>query len=182
MKQSAKTALGGIIAALSVVIMMMTVVPFFIYALPAFAGVLIMLAVIEIDKKWAFGIYVAVCLVSIFIVPDKEAAVMYIAFFGYYPIVKALMESKLPRVAEYLLKFALFNVSVVAAYAVLMKFMGLSLDEMLGISNPSFTKIGLVIMLVLANVMFIMYDFCLTKIVTLYLLRWQKRFRQLFKH
>ena len=59
-KKSSKTAVGGVITALSIVLMFLTsVIPTLTYALPAAAGFLITLIVIEIDKKWALGVYAA---------------------------------------------------------------------------------------------------------------------------
>ena len=81
MSQSAKTAMGGIITALSVIILVPTALEVFVYALPAFAGMLTMFSIEELDKKWAAGIYAAVSLVSLFVVPNKEAAILYVAFF-----------------------------------------------------------------------------------------------------
>ena len=51
MSVSAKTALGAMITALSVVILIPSAVQVFVYTLPAMAGMLTMLAVVEIDKK-----------------------------------------------------------------------------------------------------------------------------------
>lgn len=56
-RNSSKTALGGIVAALSVTMMFLTaVIPTLTYALPAAAGILLMIVVIEIDKRWAGGL------------------------------------------------------------------------------------------------------------------------------
>ena len=68
MSQSAKTAIGGMITALSVVILMPTALDLFVYALPAMAGMLTMFAVVELGKKWSFGVYVAVSLISLLLV------------------------------------------------------------------------------------------------------------------
>ena len=115
-KKSSKTAVGGVITALSIVLMFLTsVIPTLTYALPAAAGFLITLIVIEIDKKWALGVYVAVSLLSVLLIADKEAAVMYIMFFGYYPIVKAIFEKHFHSMLLWVLKFAVFNVGAVAA-------------------------------------------------------------------
>ena len=52
MKQSSKCALGGIVAALSLVLMIsVAIIPFLTYALPAVAGALIIFIVVEIDRK-----------------------------------------------------------------------------------------------------------------------------------
>ena len=52
MKQSSKCAIGGIVAAVSLVLMIsVAIIPFLTYALPAVAGLFIVFIVIEIDKK-----------------------------------------------------------------------------------------------------------------------------------
>ncbi len=182
MSQSGKTALGSMITALSVVILMPTALEIFVYALPAFAGMLIMFSVVELNKKWAFGIYAAVSMLSLLLVPNKEAAILYAAFFGYYPILKAILESRLPKVPEYILKFAVFNLSMIVSYAVLIKVMGIPFDELMGIEGETgfFAKYMFPIMLGLGNVAFILFDIAITRIITAYLHIWQKRFRKLF--
>ena len=95
MRQSAKTALAGIISALAVAIMFATtIIPFLTYALSAISGALLLLMVIEINRRWAFTSYVAVSILSILLLNDKEAALMYILFFGYYPIMKSVLYIK----------------------------------------------------------------------------------------
>ena len=182
MSQSGKTAIGGMITALSVVVLMPTALEVFVYALPAFAGMLIMFSVVELDKKWAFGIYVAVSVLSLMLVPNKEAAVLYAAFFGYYPILKAILESKLPKVPEYILKFAVFNVAMIASYAVLIEVLGMPFDELMGIEGETgfLARYMLPIMIGLGNIAFMFFDIATTRIITVYLSVWQKKFRKLF--
>lgn len=170
------------ITALSVVILMPTALEVFVYALPAFAGMLVMFSVIELDKKWSFGIYAAVSILALMLVPNKEAAVLYAAFFGYYPILKALVESRLPKVAEYTVKFAVFNVSIIISYAVLVKVLGMPFDELMGTEGETgfLAEYILPVMLVLGNITFIVFDIALTRIVTAYLRVWQRKFRKLF--
>lgn len=177
MKQSSKTALGGIVSALSVTLMLLTaVIPFMTYALPLLAGALLILMVIEINKRWAFIVYVAVSLLAVLVVPDKEAAVFYIAFFGYYPIIKAPLEKHLPNVAEWIVKFLIFNASVVAGYLVSTYALGIPFDDM-----GDMGKYGVAVLLVLANAVFLAYDIMLTKFITLYLKKFRKSFRKIFK-
>ena len=156
MSQSGKTAIGGMSAALSVVIMMPTALDIFCYALPAIAGMLIAFCVVELGRKWAFGVFSATAVISLLFVPNKEAAVLYALFFGYYPIVKAIVESKLPRVAEYIVKFLVFNVSVVGAYFIIINVLGMPLDELLDMGKSEFlNKFALPIMLIMGNIAFI---------------------------
>lgn len=177
-RNSSKTALGGIVAALSVTMMFLTaVIPVLTYALPAAAGVLLVIVVIEIDKKWAFGVYAATGILSLLVLPDKEAAMMYVFFFGHYPIVKALLEVHLhKRIPLWIFKFLIFNASVVAAYLIIIYVFQLPMDDM-----EEFGKWGVWILLGMGNVVFLIYDIALSRLVTLYLLRWQKAFRKILK-
>lgn len=177
MKKGAKTALGAIVSALSVSLMFSAaLVPMFTYAVPAAAAVLLIPMVIEINKKWATGVYAAVSLLSILTVPDKEAALMYALFFGYYPIIKAFLEQKLPLAACWAVKIVLFNASVSAAYFLMIKLLGLPFEEL--------ERYGVVIIPVFLGIgtfAFVLYDYALTKLISAYLLKWQKVFRKIFK-
>lgn len=177
MKQSSKCAIGGIVSALSLVLMVsVAIVPFLTYALPAVAGLLITFVVIEIDKKWAFGVYATVAILGMILVAEKEVAVMYLAFFGYYPILKSLIESKLPLVLEWIVKVLAFVGAIAGSYFLMMKFMGVTIDEV-----DEWGVIAYPILLGMGSVAFIIYDIALSKIVTLYLHRWQKHFKRYFK-
>lgn len=178
MKSSVKTAVGGVIAALSVVLMFLTsVIPSMTYALPAAAGILLIIIVIEIDKKWALGVYASVSILSVLLVADKEAAVMYIMFFGYYPVIKAVLESKLKRALCSVVKILIFNVSMVAAVLITTYVFKIPFDEM-----EKYGIIAAIGLLALGNVVFIIYDFALSNLVKLYMLKWRGYFKRIFKY
>lgn len=177
MRKSSKTALGGVIAALSLVLMLISaVIPFLTYVLPALAGMILMIMVIEIGRKWAAVAYVAVSILSLLILTDKETAVMYAAFFGYYPIAKSIIEEKLSHVMEIIAKFALFNAAVLAAYGLLIFVFKIPIEGL-----DDFGKWTIPILLIAANVVFYLFDFTLSRLVTIYLIRWRRYFRKLFK-
>lgn len=170
-------------AALSVVLMLPTVMGLWTYALPAFAGILILFIVIEIDKKWAFGVFVVVSILSLMLLPNKEAAVFYTCFFGHYPIIKALIEGKkLPRAGEFIIKIIIFNICVLVAAFLSVKVLGIPLEEFLGTQGEtaSWTAYAIPIMLVLGNIAFIAFDALLSMAVMIYLRSWQKKFRKMF--
>lgn len=176
-EKSAKTAVGGIVTALSIVIMFMTsVIPTLTYALPAAAGILLCLIVIEIDKKWAFGVYAAVSVLSVLLIADKEAAVMYVMFFGYYPILKGVFEGKLSSLVSWILKFIVFNAGVILAFIISIYVFNIPFDEM-----ETYGYGAAVILLIAGNVIFLIYDFALSNLIKLYLLKWRKSFRRIFK-
>ena len=183
MSQSAKTAIGGMTAALSVVLMLPSVMGLWTYALPAFAGILVMFTIIEIDKKWASGIFVAVSLLSLMLLPNKEAAVFYLCFFGNYPIIKCLLEGKkIPRVLEYIIKFIVFNAEVLLAGFIMVKVFGMPMAELLGTEGEKafWVEYALPIVLAVGNMTFLLFDKLLTMMVTIYLIKWQKKFRKMF--
>ena len=135
-----------------------------------------MLVVIEMGKKWAFAVYFAVSVLSILFVAEKESAAVYVAFFGYYPILKPILESIKSRVLEWILKILIFNVSMVTTYFLLIKFFGIEISY----GNIAF-EIIVATLLVLGNVLFLLYDIVFTRLVTVYIKVWSKRVHKFFK-
>ena len=124
----------------------------------------------------AFGVYAAVAILGVLLVPDKEVAVMYLAFFGYYPILKAVMESKLRPVLCWVLKIGSFLLTMVVSYFLMIKLMGVTIDEI-----DEFGVMAIPMLLGLGTFAFVLYDIALSKLVTLYMLKWRKYFKRYFK-
>lgn len=177
MKKSGKIALCGIVSALCVVCMFLTgVFPYATYALPALAGILLTLIVIEVGKRYAVMVYVAVSLLSLILAPDPEAKLVFVAFFGYYPILKAVFESLHRPYFAWGLKFCVFNCAVIGAYFVAIRFFSVSPDEfeLFGMNLP-------LLFLVLGNVFFFFYDVALTRMIRFYAFRFHHRIQKLFR-
>ena len=164
MSKSGKIALGGLLTALGVVLMFLTgLIPIGTYALPAIAGVLLIVAVIEIGAKWAWMIYAAVAVLSLLFAADKEAALLFVLFFGYYPVLKSFLERISNKVLSWISKFAVFNVAVVACFFLAVNFLQLPVD--------SFTVFGIYlpwVFLILGNAVFLIYDIALSGLVATY--------------
>ena len=62
--------------------------------------------------------FFASAMLSLLLAPDKEAAAIFLAL-GYYPIVKPKLDRK-SKIRRWVGKFLLFNVSILAVYAVLL--------------------------------------------------------------
>ena len=117
MKKTSKIALSAVFAALSVALMaLVSIIPNLELALPAISGLFVAVIVIEVDKKWALGVWAAVSLLSLIVVPNKAAAIIYAVFFGYYPVLKSVLESKTPRAVEYIIKILTFSVVMSLSY------------------------------------------------------------------
>ena len=178
-KLSYKVALGGVIASIAIFIMFLTGFgPFLTYLCPMCAGALLVMIVIEVSRKWAFATYVAIALLCVFITPDKESAMLFIFLFGYYPILKSILEKTKSRILEWIIKIAVFNVSVVSAYWLIINVFGMGqvLDSL-----GEWGKYGVLIFLGLANFAFVMYDYALSGIVDSYIKWFRPKFLRKIK-
>ena len=142
-------------------------------AMPAIAGVIGVIIVIEIGVKWAFAAYFVSAALT-FILGINEAGILFALLFGYYPIIKPLIEKIRVRVIEYIVKFALFNAAMIASYAILIAVFSLAA---LGFDKMLFAWITLAI----GNIFFILYDICISRIAALYCLKYRKYIKKLLK-
>ena len=145
-------ALGGVLAALAVVIMSMgTLIPVATYVCPMLCILILKGVVRTCGKRIGWAWFGAVAILSLLLAPDKEAAAVFCAI-GYYPIVKSAIDRKnLP----WLRKGLLFNVSILALYGVLMYVLGM--EQIL----QEFEGVGIAmtaVTLLLGNVTFFMLD------------------------
>ena len=171
MKTSVKVSMGGVVAALCLVLMLLTsVIPFGTYAFPAFAGMLLVLLVYNLGFPYAVAVYIITAVLSFLLVADKEAALLFAIFLGYYPIVKGLIERFKSKVWQYVFKLLIFNASMIGSF-----YIGISL---LSVPKESFNIFGVYLpwlFLVIGNAVFIIYDLCITRLVTIYLIKWHNR-------
>ena len=178
-RKSTQVALGGLSASLCLVFMMLTaMIPFATFALPALAGMVLISVVVELGYSSAILVYVATSLLSLIIVPDKEAAIMFVAFFGYYPILKGKLDGIRSKILALISKLAVFNCSVVAAYWLLIHLFGI--DDVLEEVGP-FGRYSVLVLLLLGNVVFLVYDFATTQIAQAYLHVFRPRFLRKFR-
>lgn len=176
-KQTAKIAFCGMLIALGMVFMILTFLPNFTYTLPALAGALLVIVVIEVDIKFAFISYAVVSLLSILLVPDKFSVLLYIGFFGYYPIIKALFEKTKGNFLLWVYKFLSFNIVVLAMYFVAVHFFNLQDNKLIEYVK---TPIGILILLA-ANIVFFLYDLAIDNVIGYYLKRIHDRVGKNFK-
>ena len=175
MKKSGKIALCGIFGALAVVIMLTAYFPYATYAIPAVAGMLFAVINIEAGAKWAFGAYASAAIITL-IFCEKESAMIFVFFFGYYPILKGIIEGKNFGVLEKVIKHIIFSLTMVAAYVIIVNVFGIPLDE-----TGEFGKWFSLVFLLLGNVVFYIYDIGLTRVIMLYINRYHTKISKLFK-
>lgn len=125
----------------------------FAYAIPMFLGIVIFMINKTFGKGYAFYVFLAVSVLSMLFVPDKETALMYALFFGYYPIVKPLIEKIKVKVLPFLLKLLLFNFSVFIIELLCVKVFGIPFFD-----DGVFSKSVLIIFTAAMNLCFVIYE------------------------
>lgn len=153
---SYKVALGGIVSALCLMCMFLAgIMPMFYLILPMIAGILLMIIAEEVNKSWAWLTYISVSILSIFITADKESALVFIMLFGHFPILRLYIEKIRLKILRWFIKLAIFNICAVSFFYTTVFIFGI--DQMLEDMND-FGRYGAVIMLVLCNIIFVLYD------------------------
>ncbi len=152
-KTSAKQiALGGVLAALALVIMCMGgLIPVATYVCPMLGMLVLQLVSQLCGIRIAWAWYGAVALLSLLLCPDKEASAVF-CFLGYYPILKPKIDRMKLR---WLVKALLFNGSVLVMYWLLIHLFGMAAIA------SEFSQLGtamLILMLVTGNLIFFLLD------------------------
>lgn len=168
-----RVALGGICSAVCLLLMFSSgFLPMLDYTIPTFAGFLMVVMIVEANKKWAIATYAAVSLLCIFVTPNFEATLLFILFMGYYPILKFSLERMKNKVLMYILKFAVFNAAAVLFFLTF-QYIFTSVDMLEGMGM--FGKYAVLVLWAAANVFFLIYDYALTQLISLYINWFRKK-------
>lgn len=148
----------GIVIAISTIIMLAALIPSLTYVLPAFSGICIWTISEQIGRKWGLLSFAASAMLCFILIPEIEADLYYVFFFGYYPIIRDIVEKVKPKVLSWLCKIAIFNVTVVIAFWILSKIMNL---EQILEGLEAFGDAAVYVLWIAANIAFIFYDIAL---------------------
>lgn len=135
----------------------------------AIASLLTVYAVIELKGPYPWMIWLVTTVVAFLLLPLKTPVLFYAILAGYYPILKEKIEKKALPIA-WGLKLAVLTVSLLVIYLLFRAF----LPEMLIGLEAWYLLVGLY---AAALVAFVLYDICLTRLITLYFVKLQRRFR-----
>lgn len=151
-------ALGGVMAALAVVIMCMGgIIPLATYVCPMLCAMLLAVVLRFVGRRIAWAWYAAVAVLSMLLGPDKEGTAVFV-FLGYYPIIKPWVDR---RKVPFLWKLVIFNVSIGVMYGLLIYLFRL---EQVVLEFRDFGLVLTLITLLLGNVTLFMLDILLGRI------------------
>lgn len=146
-------ALGGLMAALAVVIMCLGgLIPLATYVCCVLCMMLCGLILRLCGRKVALTWYCAVSILGLLLGTDKEAAALFVVI-GYYPILKPYFDKK--KIIGFVCKLIYFNAVILLAYLALIYLFGMAAIM------AEFTELGVIggiIMLLLGNVTFLLFD------------------------
>ena len=154
---------SGLLVSLTLVILYATsIIPISKLSILTIASCLIPISIIRTSIKNTILVYIASSILSFFLVPTN-IALYYILFFGLYGIIKHLIEKIKNIPLEVLLKLIAFNILLFIIYLIAKSF--------LGISSPKFP---LWTLLLAAQIVFLIYDYALTLVISFFLKRFHK--------
>lgn len=172
-KTSFKVALGGICTAVCLMVMFCSsFLPMLDYTIPTFAGFMMVVMTVEVNSRWAVATYVAVSLLCIFVTPNYEASLLFILFMGYYPILKYNLDRSKNKVVSWIIKLAVFNVAVIIFFLAFQYIFtaGKMLEGM-----EMFGKYAVVVLWLVAEMAFFIYDYALGILTDTYVCWFRKR-------
>ncbi len=160
-------AYGGVGAGLILLLLLFaSLLPFMEYAIPAACALVIFYISKECGNQPAFACFMASALLGVLMMPNKEAAILYALFFGYYPIFRGFCITHFPKPIQWIMKFGLFNAAILGAYAVLIFVLGL--HELWEEINMGI-QFGAVFLLLAGNFGFWLFDILLDRAEWLYM-------------
>ena len=134
------------------------------------ASLFVVYAIIEIGGAYPWLIWIVTSIIALLLLPLKTPVLFYALLTGYYPILKQKIERRMARVPAWATKMGVFVLSLALIIAMAWLFAPALLETTGGWIMVAAT-------LALGVVAFVLYDFCLTRLIAVYFAKLQKRFK-----
>ena len=172
-------ALGGVLVALTTIVLYATsILPISTLAILTIASALIPVCIIRSNIQTSIFVYISSSLIAFFLVPIK-ISFLYFIFFGVYGIIKYFIEGIRKEKLEIVLKIVFFNISFIINFIIMKNILGINIIAGLEVLmskffNDSGRAIALIILWIVAQPDFLIYDYAMTMIITFYMERIHK--------
>ena len=160
-------ALGTVIMSIGAMIDVMDL------TLCAVASLLVVLIYIEIGSPYTWLVWLATTLATAITFFGSAIWIEYLLVFGIYPLLKSYIE-RLPRVLWLPIKLLFVNAMCFVLVMLCQWILGIPFIEAKGTT-------AMVVLILLINVAFVVYDMFISAMVRLYVYKWRKYFSRLFK-
>ncbi len=168
MKNTKKLSFAALMSALGVAFMyggaMLEVLDL---STAALASICVLLVLVELGTRYAWLTFAVTGILALLLLPQKFAALLFLGFLGFYPMAKALFERRFRGWRCLVLKVLLLN--------------GCTALMLLAVRYVMTEALWFEIMtLVLANIVFVVYDIALTRLLRAYVFVWRKKLKMKF--
>lgn len=126
--------------------------------LTAFASLFVAAAIIESGLSFGLYVFIAGSALGMLLLPNKIAPLLYILFFGYYPIIKSLIERINGILLQWTLKLLVFNAALTVIWVFLKELFFGFIDNTLSVA----------LLYLGGNAVFALFDYGFSKVVLFY--------------
>ena len=176
-KSTRRLTLSALFSALAVVsLYVASVWPTGQLGLTAVASLFVAAAVIESGIASGISVFAVSSLIAFLILPNRIPLVLFVVFFGYYPVIKSLIEKRGHIILQFLCKLAVFNASLSVTWFFLRGLLfdfGEAETEILFVSGGSGIEVFFIFLS--GSLVFILFDYGFTKLVWFYINRISKQ-------
>ncbi|MCL2392393.1 MAG: hypothetical protein FWC66_07280 [Oscillospiraceae bacterium] len=164
-KKTRSLTLAALFTALTVVLLYIASLwPTGQLGLVAVASLLVAAAVIESGLSFGIFVFVASSALSLLLIPNRVAALLFIVFLGYYPVLKSLIEQRRGNLLQWALKLAVFNAALTIVWFLMRHLLIGFFGDLPGIW---LVYLG-------GNIVFLFFDYGFTKLIWFYINRISK--------
>ncbi len=150
-------AIGGLLVAMNLIVLIGTsLFPTMKLSLLFITALITVLMIVKSNVLMACMVYGITSIAGFLLIPEKSIWLLYLFFFGNYPIIKYELEKLRKPILEWLGKLLFLNMMLLALGYIGIKLMGLSIE----IPYAYWIVYGM------AQPFFVFYDWILTKIIT----------------
>ncbi|MCD8055684.1 MAG: hypothetical protein LUE25_03060 [Clostridiales bacterium] len=168
MRNTRRITLCGVITALACALMYIgAATDIFSLTASVISAFAVLFVYIEYGLGTGLMVYAATSIISLLICPEKFAALLFLVYVGYYPILKIRIEKIKNRVLVWAIKLISFNI-VLAASLAISKYILLVEYDAFYIEAAT---------IIVANAAFVLADILATRMIYLYI----RKYRQILK-
>jgi hypothetical protein len=162
--KSFSIALPAVFSAFSLVMLYIAcVVPSGLWGLVAVAGLGPLAVVASIGVREGLLCWAGSSILAFLLLPDKFCAMLFVLLFGVYPIVKSVAEKTRSVWKSVLIKLGFFNLSVSVLF--------LTMGALMTAALPDIAEGKLWLIYLGGNIIFLVYDLGLNRLISFYLVR-----------
>lgn len=157
-------ALGGILTALTIVTLFISIlIPINTFAILTISSCFVPIAIMRSNVKIGILVYLASSIIGFFLVP-LDIMIPFILYFGIYGLVKFYIEKLRNMPLEIVLKLVFSNIMLFIGYILFTKFI-----------SPINIDFPIWLLIILAQIAFIIFDYALTLIITFYISKFHNK-------